>query len=142
MEFAGVRAITRDEASFVLVATAKKVPGVFSPLLAECIAIREGLQFAIDSGLRVQSIESDASLAIQKIANLEVLAPEFPIIEDISRLIGVLGGGSCHAISRLVNGVAHTLARQALVLDNEQFWLQEIPEYLSCIVVNDVIHNQ
>ncbi|GMN34653.1 hypothetical protein TIFTF001_004807 [Ficus carica] len=100
LEFVGIGAIIRDEACFVMGAMAKKVPGVFSPLLAECIAIREGLQPAMDSGLRVHIIESDCSLAINKIVNFEVLAPDFPIIEDTSRLIDGLGDGSFRVISQ------------------------------------------
>lgn len=56
----GVGAIIRDESGFVLGAMAKPVPGCFSPFVTECLALREGLIFAADSGLQVQMIETDA----------------------------------------------------------------------------------
>lgn len=61
-----------------------------------------------------------------------VLAPEFPIIEDIPNwLLGAHGGGACSAIPRLVNGAAHALARHALALNFKRFWLEEIPYCIS-----------
>ncbi|GMN69115.1 hypothetical protein TIFTF001_038166 [Ficus carica] len=97
-----------DFVDFVMGAMAKKVHGIYSPLLAECLAIRDGLQFAADSGLHVHAADS------------------------------AHGGGSCSAIPCLVNGAAHALARHALALNFKWFWLEEIPYCISSIVVNGV----
>lgn len=75
----------------------------------------------MDSGLRVLIIESDASLAINNIVNFEVLTPDFPVIEDISRLIYGLDSGSYCVISHLTNDTTYTLTRRVLVLDNKRF---------------------
>ncbi|EXB82472.1 hypothetical protein L484_027647 [Morus notabilis] len=41
----GVGGLIRDSSGFVLGAFAKKLPGAFSVLTAECLAVREGLIF-------------------------------------------------------------------------------------------------
>ncbi|GMN66206.1 hypothetical protein TIFTF001_035268 [Ficus carica] len=108
LDFVGLGAVMRDDSGFVMGAMAKKVHGIYSPHLAECLAIRYGLQFAADSGLHVHTADS------------------------------AHGGGSCSAIPCLVNGAAHALARHALALNFKRFWLEEIPYCISSIVVNGV----
>lgn len=130
MDKIGPGAVIRDSQGFVMGAMSKSVSGIFSPFLAECMAIREGLQFAWESGLKVSSVESDAAQAVHSVNNPAVLAPVDPVIEDILALVTVAGGGSCCAISRVVNGTSHTLAHHALALDTWRFWLKD-ESYLS-----------
>ncbi|GMN49447.1 hypothetical protein TIFTF001_018610 [Ficus carica] len=107
----GLGAIIRDSQGVALGAMAKKVPGFFSPFTAECLAIREGFQFAVDSGLRVKIVESDSIQAVKACNDPDPLAPVGPVFEDFSYLFRVLGGGYCCTISRWANIAAHTLAR-------------------------------
>ena len=47
-------AVIRDGKGIDMGAVAKRISGSLSPLLAECLALREGLQFFMDSGLHVR----------------------------------------------------------------------------------------
>ncbi|GMN53271.1 hypothetical protein TIFTF001_022415 [Ficus carica] len=121
----GPGAVIRDSHGFVMGAMSKSVSGIFSPFLAECMATREGLQFAWESGLKVSSVESDAAQAVHSVNNPAVLAPIGPVIEDILALLTVAGGGSSCAISHVANGTASTLACHALTLDTKPFFFAE-----------------
>lgn len=69
----GLGAIIQDSQGVALGAMAKKVPGFFSPFTAECLAIREGFQFAVDSGLKI--VESDPIQAVKACNDPDPLAP-------------------------------------------------------------------
>ena len=123
----GLGAIIRDESGFVLGAMAKPVLVCFSPFVTECLALREGLIFAANSGLQAQMIETDALEVVNSLQKIDPLAPDLLIIEYISLLLGELSGGSCCAIPQLAND----LARQALALNKERFLLEKIFKCIS-----------
>ncbi|GMN53163.1 hypothetical protein TIFTF001_022309 [Ficus carica] len=52
-----------------------------------CLAVREGLLFGIENGLRVQSVETDCLQVVSCVLRRDDLAPEFPLIEDIVGLL-------------------------------------------------------
>ncbi|GMN56736.1 hypothetical protein TIFTF001_025847 [Ficus carica] len=96
VEGVGLGAVIRDATGFLLGAMAKKVPGFFSSFFGECLALHDGLQFAMDSDLRVQIVGCDATQVASCVDDSEVLAPEGLIIEDISVALNVFGG-TCYA---------------------------------------------
>lgn len=60
-------------------------------------------------------------------------------------ILGAYGVGSCGAILCHANGAAHPLARHILALNEERFLQVEVPEYIeyiSNVVINDLIRNQ
>ena len=59
--FFGVGAIIRDAREVVQACLAKKILIAHSPFVAECLALKEGLEFARACNLRVAWIESDAA---------------------------------------------------------------------------------
>ncbi|PON41994.1 hypothetical protein PanWU01x14_285260 [Parasponia andersonii] len=69
--------------------------GFFDPMTAQCLAIREGLSFALSSGLRVQIIQTDSSNAVKEMLKEEVWSSLGLIIGDIRWLIMLSGGGTC-----------------------------------------------
>ena len=129
--FSGVGGIIRDNLGMALGAFAKRIQGVHSPLMAELYAIREGLRFAIESGLRASCIESDSANAITAINGLRSKAAEETIVQDIRMLLVNNGGGICQSISRQGNNVAHLLAQFSFVSPGDCFWLEETP---SCVL--------
>lgn len=124
----GLGAIIRDSHGVALGAMAKKVPGFFSPFTAESLAIREGFQFAVDSGLPVKIVDGDSIQAVKACKDPDPLAPVGPVVEDFSYLFRVLGGGSCCATSRWANSAAHTLALFSFAHDVELYWLEVVPD--------------
>ena len=67
--------------------------------------------FAIDSGLQVSYVESDAIDAVCAIEDEDSLAADDFIFSDIRHLIGEAGGGTCCYCPRLENMAAHALAK-------------------------------
>lgn len=59
-EFRGVGAVIRDHTGAVVACLSRKIHGSFSPVAAECLAIREGLLFAVSCGLKINIVETDA----------------------------------------------------------------------------------
>ena len=56
----GIGAAIRDEKGSILGAMAKSLEGSFSPFLAECLALREGLSFAKEIECVNLEVETDA----------------------------------------------------------------------------------
>lgn len=100
--------IIRDDHGLVLGAFSRRLPGAFSPYVAESVwpYERAGLLFAKNNRLTVSKVESDSivsgwGLSIRSIIN------------DIRILMEKVGGGSCSHIPRHSNMAAHTLAMLA-----------------------------
>ena len=60
----GLGGVIRDTDGEVLGAFAKRIQGCLDVQMAECLAIRSGLIFALDSGIQDDEVESDALNAI------------------------------------------------------------------------------
>ncbi|PON87133.1 Ribonuclease H-like domain containing protein [Trema orientale] len=60
----GIGAIVRDHTGRVVFAGCVKIPGLFDPLTAELLAMREGLVLVSYFGLQIQMLKSDSSNAV------------------------------------------------------------------------------
>ncbi|GMN63366.1 hypothetical protein TIFTF001_032438 [Ficus carica] len=61
MGFISVEAVICDSDGIILDFQAKKIHGSFSPFMAECLGLREGLLFAKDCGICIQIAEFHSS---------------------------------------------------------------------------------
>lgn len=86
----------------------------FPPNVAECLAVREGLECAVEWGLSISIVESDATNVISAIGSGSSLAMEGLVIEDIRSLLIQVGCDSCTSVSRNGNRVAHCLRQFSL----------------------------
>ncbi|KAK3200780.1 hypothetical protein Dsin_024195 [Dipteronia sinensis] len=68
-ECVGLGMVIRDLTGFVMSASSQKNSAMYSPQVAEAIAIRQGLQFARDTGLYLVVVESDAAVVVDWIKN-------------------------------------------------------------------------
>ncbi|PON72563.1 Ribonuclease H-like domain containing protein [Trema orientale] len=113
--------------------------GRFSPFIAECIAVREGLKFAMEEGVMVNIVETDCLNIISAIHSRSSLSIESSIIEDIVVILSWLDNVSCSHIPRSENEAAHSLARFALFASCiTTVWKNEIPECISNVVLNNL----
>ena len=106
---------------------AQQIPGIFEPLMAELLAIRSGLIFARDSGLKICILESDSSLAVRAIHDGSSSGPGGAIINDIQCLLKSGGDCLCQFVFREANMVAHVLAKHGLSVTSDLFWLEDFP---------------
>ncbi|GMN24269.1 hypothetical protein TIFTF001_047624 [Ficus carica] len=77
---------------------------------AECLAVREGLECAVEGGLSISIVESDVTNVITAIRNCSLSASEGPVIEDIRNLLIQVGCDTCTSVVRNGNRVALCLA--------------------------------
>ncbi|KAL5789700.1 hypothetical protein ACOSQ2_004588 [Xanthoceras sorbifolium] len=110
----------------------------FSVLIAESMAILRGLQFALSSGLLPALIESDCLLAVSAINSDHVYFFEVGlIIHDIVDLLRCNPGSVVSFIPRSANMAAHHLARFALRLDSDCFWMEDFPSIIQDVLFSD-----
>lgn len=107
----GVGGLIRNSSGQVMGAFSRRISGCFSPFAAECLALREGLLFAKNRGLRVSLLESESCNAVRAINGAFLFAAECPIINDVKLLMEEAGCGTCSHIPRKCNMAAHTLAK-------------------------------
>ncbi|GMN48659.1 hypothetical protein TIFTF001_017816 [Ficus carica] len=79
----GVGAVIRNDSGLVCGALAKSIDGKFSPFLAKCFALREGLKLAKELEISGLVMETDATNVASAIRGDLELSIEGPILDDI-----------------------------------------------------------
>lgn len=103
INFIGICAVIRDEAGTMCACLEKKIAGFFSPFLAKCIALWEGLIFAQSQGFSISVAELDALRVVQAVNEESTLREEGVIIYDIIRLLSSVGRYECSHVNK--NGI-------------------------------------
>ncbi|PON84629.1 hypothetical protein TorRG33x02_195680 [Trema orientale] len=102
--------VFRNQNGVVIAAFSKHLPRLCSVELAELLAIREGLYFAIQQQIPTTMVECDLLLPFS--ANAYFLL-------DVLSLLSSSRCGSCYFVSRSGNKVAHYLVKLALLAPSE-----------------------
>ncbi|KAL5741815.1 hypothetical protein ACOSP7_028547 [Xanthoceras sorbifolium] len=93
-----------------------------SVLVAEAMAIRRGIQFAVELGFSSVGIESDSSSLISLIINKDPpLSDVGLVVSDIIQLVSSLSISFINFVPRSCNGVAHAITRFGLSIP-DFFW--------------------
>ena len=120
--------MVRDSQGWVLAALSEKVEGVQDAEVIEALAIRRAIRFAIETSFNCVIIESDSLSIIKAIKDTaETTCHIGNIIDDVKHLSKAMKSCEFHQRKREANQVAHTLARNAIHVDTEMAWLEEIP---------------
>ncbi|GMN43800.1 hypothetical protein TIFTF001_012998 [Ficus carica] len=135
----GIGAAIRDDKGSFLGALAISVEGSFSPFVAECLALREGLRFAKEIECVDIVVETDAINVISAIKDNRELSTEGPILEDVKQLFAQVRSIGIHHICRSANHVAHLLARFGFNSKCTNVWISETPSVVSNAVSIDDI---
>ncbi|KAK3218996.1 hypothetical protein Dsin_012966 [Dipteronia sinensis] len=124
----GLGMVIRDHTGFVMASWAQRLEANYSPLVAEAMAIFRGITFAVEAGLVPIVVESDA-LAVVNLINAgdQIHAEIGLVVCDIRNLLKSIECGQVVFVFRMVNVVAHLLAKLALSLDEGRFWIEEYP---------------
>ncbi|KAK1583875.1 hypothetical protein Q3G72_027826 [Acer saccharum] len=111
---------------------------VHSSIIAEAMAVWQGLILAVDHGFLPCRIESDSLQVVDMInKGTRLLSDVGPVISLIcGSLIANSGCGISH-ISRKANSVAHCLAKVALSIDSFRCWLDCCPPCVERLVLLD-----
>ncbi|KAL5733291.1 hypothetical protein ACOSQ2_032983 [Xanthoceras sorbifolium] len=96
---------------------AQGLDSLFSPPIAEALAILHGLNLAIDTGLLPICVESDAEVILVEMGDVESLA----------------------FVYWKANQVVHHLTKFGLTFINEFVWLEDCPLCVEPLVLDDLL---
>ncbi|XP_063941729.1 uncharacterized protein LOC135149875 isoform X2 [Daucus carota subsp. sativus] len=125
----GAVIVTQNKRS--LAALSKPLEGALSVLHAEALSLLVGLQWTQFSGLTPKRILSDSLSVVQAVNNEEVVYHNEMgiLIADIRRLFSNFPDTRVSHTSRKHNYPAHNMARQALQLNEEVSWMEDVPHH-------------
>ncbi|KAK3230518.1 hypothetical protein Dsin_002399 [Dipteronia sinensis] len=133
----GLGIIIRDGVGVVLACRSMPIMAGFSPLISKALAILYGLLFALDVGLVLCLVETDAQVIANLLRNdADPFMEMGPVVHDIKMLLPSVSSGMVLFVPRKANRAAHSLAKFAFSLDNDKVWLEDCP-FLYPIVDGD-----
>ncbi|GMN68653.1 hypothetical protein TIFTF001_037708 [Ficus carica] len=135
----GIGAVIRDNKGRILGTMEKSVEGTFSPFLAECIALHEGLMIAKELESVTLVVETDVINVVSAVSDNTKFFLEGPIMQDVKQLLAQLRNPIVYHIRRSANHVAHLLARFGFNSNCTNVWICETPIIVSNAVFFDVI---
>ena len=99
------------------------------------MAIQRVIRFAIETRFNCVIIESDSLLVVKPIQDTTKPTCHIGnIIEDVKLLSKTMKSYEFHHTKREANQVAHTLAHNAIHVDIEMAWIEEIPHCVSDVI--------
>ena len=108
----GFGTVIRDHTGACLAACGEHVEGVTSPELAEALALRRAISFAVEEGYDHMVLASDCLSVIQRVLSSEVDRSALgAVTEDVKRLARSIPTCSFIHVYRGANFSAHYLAR-------------------------------
>ena len=132
--------VARDSQEWVLVALSEKVEGVQDAEIIEALAIWQAIKFAIETSFNCVIIESDSLSMVKAIEDtVETTCHIGNIIDDVKHLSKAIKSCEFHHTKREANQVAHTLARNAIHVNKEMAWLEEIPPCVFDVIRMDAV---
>ncbi|KAM6563234.1 hypothetical protein CsatB_023232 [Cannabis sativa] len=136
----GIGVIIRDSTGRVIAAMSKPVVGNFKSQEMEAKAMFWGLQWAKQLQLQPHCVETDCLMLVHALQGKQSQLSSFhDLVEDISYHLSSFSNACISHVRRDANQAAHGLAKQALQLDNDCIWIEEIPSTIFSVVVNDTL---
>ncbi|KAL5764033.1 hypothetical protein ACOSQ2_016627 [Xanthoceras sorbifolium] len=113
---------------FVLAAGAIRVSAAFSPLVAEALAISQGIRFARDCGLTPIHVEFDSQSLINLLLDRSIPQSDVgTITSNILHSENLSFIANFSFVHRLANKVADALVKEAVNLISDLFWFESCP---------------
>ncbi|XP_060961202.1 uncharacterized protein LOC133031689 [Cannabis sativa] len=137
--FAGFGGVIRGADGVVWASWAVGAVGDLQVAVAELLALRVGLVWAKSLGFSLVRVESDSTVVTSWVNFPDNILMFKPIVEEIISLLAAVGGGSCCAISRDANGVAHALAKSVTSPIGVHLWTDACPRFITAPVTADLI---
>uniref|UniRef100_A0A803QP51 Reverse transcriptase domain-containing protein n=1 Tax=Cannabis sativa TaxID=3483 RepID=A0A803QP51_CANSA len=134
----GVGLIIQNSSGQVVAAYSKPLTGRYKSQEIEAKALLTGLDWATQCNLSVNHLESDSLVLVNSINSKSTAISSFgDLVLDIKNRLSYLFSVCVSYVKRDANQAAHGLAKQALVLDDDCMWFEEIPSTIFSVVVND-----
>ncbi|KAK0598210.1 hypothetical protein LWI29_032563 [Acer saccharum] len=131
----GIGVVIRDEAGFVLASCSQIISANFDLETAKTMAVYRGLIFSRDCGLTPCCLEIDSEKVVKRIVDGGCLdANSGAILASIASLMEGSRLSSITHIHKEANRVALELAKNALCIDEDLFWLEDVPWCISSLI--------
>ncbi|EEF50080.1 conserved hypothetical protein [Ricinus communis] len=133
----GMAAVVSDSNGTFVACMAHAVLGLFEPRLAEAVALKEAIRWAIQMRFSLVVFESDSKIAVDAIRSLAADWSEFGIIIDECRSLLSLGlNFQVYFVKRQANMVAHVLAMSSYSYASLATW-NVIPSCVEAILFQE-----
>lgn len=96
--------------------------------LAEALALLVGLRWAQSIGLPIKIITSDSLSLVQALNKISAYHNELEVLLSDIEMLTKFPEANVQHVNRKFNSAAHRLAKQALLLEDESSWMEEIPQ--------------
>ncbi|GMN34443.1 hypothetical protein TIFTF001_004691 [Ficus carica] len=137
--FIGIGVVAKDDRGVVLGAVSRRMVGLFSPHVGECLVTREGAQLVLSCGFSKWIVEMDALNVYKTVYSFIQRSVEANVIDDIRDSCLQVGSGSICYGSCKGNSIAHFLVRLALSNSFSRVWLDVLSKFLSSFVKTNII---
>ncbi|GKV09429.1 hypothetical protein SLEP1_g20934 [Rubroshorea leprosula] len=135
----GMGALARDHHGEVLATMVCQGQGAVEAEMAEACSLRRALLWAQMLTLRRIEVETDCAAIVLAINNrtLNMNSSLGIILLDCRALMSYFVSCRLKHVRRTGNAVAHELARRALTIEADQFWVEDIPDTVAHFVTGD-----
>jgi ribonuclease HI len=135
----GIGVVVRDHQGTFIAACGERRDKVTNAELAEALALRHVVAFACDEGYSTVIFASDCQSVINRVnAGMMDRSCYGPVIEDVKRLARSFVSCSFKHVYRVVNVVAHVLARRC-EFSVDVVWRGLPPECIREDICNDIM---
>jgi hypothetical protein len=137
-EQVGVGAVVRNELGSFIGAVGQRINQRLDPYTCELIAIKVGLDFALEQSLQAVVVETDCMDAVTVVnATEECLGAAGIVVEEIRRLMRCFIVSSIIYTPREANNAAHAIASFVARENGRLSWLGDGPPWLVHVINND-----
>ena len=136
---AGIGVVFRDHTSQVIAALSQKIPLVQPVELAEALAARRGVGFALELSLFSVELEGDCSRVISALNASKSCNTLFGHVTDVCRRVSAsLRLCKFQRVRWEGNRLAHTLVRRAVLFVDTDVWIKSLPNDLDDVFQSDL----
>ena len=130
----------RESNEAVLASFSQKIPQAYKAEVIEALAALNALSFVFELGFRSTFLEGDSLELTQGLKSEErSLSPTGLLLEDVKMFANNFVRLLYSHIKRNDNGVAHSLAKNALCILDFQVWMEDVPSHIVSILQLDVV---
>ncbi|XP_038695403.1 uncharacterized protein LOC119992679 [Tripterygium wilfordii] len=131
----GMGIVFRDEYGDILASCALVRSTILEPTLAEALACLQAVKLSAELGFTELIFEGDSAVIVNAInGSVPTRAVWSKVIEEIKRLLGYFMSWKVVFVRRTANLAAHSMAKHALLVQDAQVWIEEVPSSVVNIV--------
>ncbi|KAK2654924.1 hypothetical protein Ddye_007976 [Dipteronia dyeriana] len=136
----GMGTVIRNRQGEVMGSVVQRSEAIYSHSLAEAVALLRGIEFAFDLGALPTVVECDAKGVVELINSGRKNYSEIGLVcLDITDRLRDGSISGIQFVARAAINVAHTLAKLALSVDHDRFWVESYPDCVSHCIQEDLL---